>query len=79
MDCLNDKVGDKYCEICGSNIRNRTKHIESKKHIKNMRDMKEVLNDAALLDDLFTDFDMNNKKQVDNMIDELTKIIKSHP
>ena len=46
MENLNDKVTKSFCEICGCNIKNKDKHINTKKHKKELQETNDLLNKA---------------------------------
>ena len=71
MEKLNESVSETYCDICACNIKNKEKHIKTKKHQKELKSTHKAFTDAVFLKQLFSDFDINNSEQVNNTIDIL--------
>lgn len=38
-----DLVSDTYCDVCGCSIKNREKHLNTKKHQKEVKDIYKML------------------------------------
>jgi hypothetical protein len=75
MDELNNKVGDTYCQICACDIRDKNKHIATKKHQKMCKEIFMVFNGAKMLKSVFDKFDVNDSTQTDNIINFLTGVM----
>lgn len=75
MEKLNEKVSDKYCDICGCNIKDRSKHLLTRKHQKELKDTYKVCSEAMVLKVLMDNVDVNNNKQVDDTINILKQMM----
>lgn len=74
MDFLNDKVTDKYCDVCGSNIKSRSKHIITKGHQKELKKTIETLNEGKNIC-LKMDEYLNGKNNIDTTINFLKSLM----
>jgi predicted RNase H-like nuclease len=77
MEQLNDKITETYCEVCACNIKNKQKHIITKKHQKELSKTNKVFNEAVCLSKLYIDFDVNNPEQRNNLFNALTEMMKN--
>ena len=76
MDELNGKyVTENYCDICGCNIKNKNKHINTKKHLKEMKNTETALKDGLCLINVMNNCDVNDNESVHNTINILKSMM----
>ena len=71
---LNEKVTDKYCDICGCNIRNKEKHIITNKHKKELKNTTLVLNKGNNLCSLLDNY-LNGNTDIDKTINMIKSLM----
>lgn len=71
MEELNSKVTDRYCDICGVTIRNKQKHLETKKHKKEVDDCLKMIMSFKRIGDCIDNNDIDTAIKL--CVDEIKK------